>query len=111
MKNLGFPGNELLNPGSRENRGVSESAGLSGSPVAEAFHGAGSEPVATGRIDLEKGVDLKKIAKEASLAAEREAISKVLQQTRWNRKKTAEILQVSYKTLLTKIKETGLDEN
>ncbi|MBN2720878.1 MAG: hypothetical protein JXR72_07240, partial [Proteobacteria bacterium] len=31
-------------------------------------------------------------------------------QTRWNRKKTARILDVSYKTLLTKIKETGLDE-
>ena len=47
----------------------------------------------------------------AAIAAEREAIARVLQQTRWNRKKTAQILRVSYKTLLTKIKETGLDEN
>jgi two-component system response regulator AtoC len=57
------------------------------------------------------GMSLKEIAKEAALAAEREAIEKVLKQTRWNRKKTAKILDVSYKTLLTKIKETGLDEN
>ncbi|MDF1525858.1 MAG: sigma-54 dependent transcriptional regulator [bacterium] len=57
------------------------------------------------------GLNLKEIAKEAALAAEREAIARVLQQTRWNRKKTAQILSVSYKTLLTKIKETGLDEN
>jgi DNA-binding NtrC family response regulator len=69
------------------------------------------DPVIPERIDPEKGIDLKRIAKKAALAAEREAISRVLQQTRWNRKKTAEILQVSYKTLLTKIKETGLDEN
>ena len=54
---------------------------------------------------------LKEIAKEAALAAEKEAIGRILQQTRWNRKKTAKILGVSYKTLLTKIKETGLDEN
>ena len=57
------------------------------------------------------GLSLKEIAKEAALMAEREAIARVLQQTRWNRKKTAKILDVSYKTLLTKIKETGLDES
>ena len=57
------------------------------------------------------GLNLKEIAKEAALAAEKEAIARVLQETRWNRKKTAQILSVSYKTLLTKIKETGLDEN
>ena len=60
---------------------------------------------------LPDGLNLKEISKEAALAAEREAIARVLQQTRWNRKKTAQILNVSYKTLLTKIKETGLDEN
>jgi two-component system response regulator AtoC len=59
---------------------------------------------------FKEDLNLKEIAKEAALAAEKEAIARVLQQTRWNRKKTAEILSVSYKTLLTKIKETGLDE-
>ena len=61
--------------------------------------------------DFPADLNLKEIAKGAALAAEREAIARVLQQTRWNRKKTAKILSVSYKTLLTKIKETGLDEN
>jgi DNA-binding NtrC family response regulator len=37
-------------------------------------------------------------------------IEKVLQQTRWNRKETAEILQISYKALLYKMKENGLTE-
>jgi DNA-binding NtrC family response regulator len=60
---------------------------------------------------FEAGISLKEIAKEAALLAEKEAIAKVLQETRWNRKKTAKILNISYKTLLTKIKETGLDEN
>ena len=60
---------------------------------------------------FEEGKSLKEIARAAALAAERDAIGKVLEQTRWNRKKTARILEVSYKTLLTKIKETGLDES
>jgi len=68
--------------------------------------GAGGSPGG-----IEEGKSLKEIAREAALAAEREAIGKVLEQTRWNRKKTARILEVSYKTLLTKIRETGLDEN
>ena len=37
-------------------------------------------------------------------------IERVLQQTRWNRKETAEILGISYKALLYKIKENGLDK-
>ena len=40
----------------------------------------------------------------------RELILKMLQQTRWNRKETAEILGISYKALLYKIKENGLDK-
>jgi len=47
----------------------------------------------------------KKISKEI-----RELIFKMLQQTRWNRKETAEILGISYKALLYKIKENGLDK-
>ena len=40
--------------------------------------------------------------------AERRMIGAVLQQTNWNRRKAAKILDVSYKTLLYKIKECGL---
>jgi DNA-binding NtrC family response regulator len=53
---------------------------------------------------------LKEIARSAAREAERELILKMLQQTRWNRKETAEILGISYKALLYKIKENGLDK-
>jgi len=59
--------------------------------------------------ELEDNLSLKEIAKKASLEAERQAIEKALKLTRWNRKKAATILNINYKTLLTKIKETGLD--
>ena len=34
----------------------------------------------------------------------------MLQQTRWNRKETAEILGISHKALLYKMKKLGVDE-
>ena len=53
--------------------------------------------------------DLKSFSKEAIRRAEKEVIGRVLQRTCWNRKKAAELLQISYKALLYKIKETGLE--
>lgn len=53
---------------------------------------------------------LKAFSKEAIRRAEREVIGKVLQETCWNRKETAERLKISYKALLYKIKETGLEK-
>ena len=53
---------------------------------------------------------LKEISRTAAREAERELMLRVLQQTRWNRKETAEILKISYKALLYKIKENGLDK-
>ena len=53
-------------------------------------------------------LSLREIAKMAALKAERDAIEKVLEITRWNRKRAAGMLNISYKTLLSKIKETGL---
>lgn len=52
---------------------------------------------------------LKVAAKAASRQAERDLISQALQRTRWNRKRAARDLQISYKSLLYKIKQTGLD--
>ncbi len=57
----------------------------------------------------EGNYSLKEISREAARQAERELILKMLQHTRWNRKETAEILGISYKALLYKIKENGLD--
>jgi DNA-binding NtrC family response regulator len=52
---------------------------------------------------------LKDIARHAAREAERELIFRTLQQTRWNRREAAEILGISYKALLYKIKEAELD--
>jgi two-component system, NtrC family, response regulator AtoC len=52
---------------------------------------------------------LKEIARRASQAAEREAISKMLEQTGWNRVRAAKALRISYRALLYKIKQAGLD--
>jgi two-component system, NtrC family, response regulator AtoC len=60
-------------------------------------------------LDLSEKSTLKEVAKIAQRKAERELIEKVLQQTRWNRRKAAQILDISYKALLYKIKECGLN--
>jgi two-component system, NtrC family, response regulator AtoC len=56
------------------------------------------------------GGSLKDIARHAAREAERELIFRTLQQTRWNRREAAEILGISYKALLYKIKEAELDK-
>jgi two-component system response regulator AtoC len=55
-------------------------------------------------------LSLKEIARSAAREAERELISRMLTRTCWNRKEAAEILGISYKALLYKIKENGLDK-
>src|ERR1700730_9919296 len=52
---------------------------------------------------------LKEASREASRHAEREMILKQLEKTHWNRKRTARDLQISYKALLYKLKQLGLD--
>jgi two-component system response regulator AtoC len=47
---------------------------------------------------------LLEIGKRAAMRAEREAIERVLTQTRWNRRQAAKILKISYKALLNKLK-------
>jgi len=52
---------------------------------------------------------LLEIGKRAAMQAEREAIERVLAQTRWNRRQAAKILKISYKALLNKLK--AMEEN
>jgi DNA-binding NtrC family response regulator len=56
----------------------------------------------------EAGGSLASVAKAAAMKAERAAIEHTLRQVHWNRRKAAQILGVSYKTLLNKIKECGI---
>jgi two-component system response regulator AtoC len=58
----------------------------------------------------QEGVSLRDIGRRAAREAERRALRRVLYETNWNRKKAAKILEVSYKTLLQKIKDCGLAE-
>jgi two-component system response regulator AtoC len=48
------------------------------------------------------------LARRAALNAERDAIQQALDHFRWNRRKAAQQLGVSYKTLLNKMKECGI---
>jgi two-component system response regulator AtoC len=54
-------------------------------------------------------VSLKAAAKAASHQAEKELILKVLTRTRWNRRRAAAELQISYKALLYKLKQIGFE--
>jgi len=55
-------------------------------------------------------VSLKEAARAASREAEKELILKVLTRTRWNRRRAAQELQISYKALLYKLKQIGYSE-
>ncbi len=69
---------------------------------------------AAGNGDSHNGTtwpSLKEFNRRVSGKAESEIIMKVLDQTRWNRKKAADLLDISYKTLLNKIKNLNLCES
>jgi DNA-binding NtrC family response regulator len=97
-------------------------------PAPPAFHAPAPPPQAAAPpsppaidADTEDDVDdvapppnqdgrrLFEVAREAALSAERIVIAETLRQVHWNRRKAAQMLGVSYKTLLNKIKETGIE--
>jgi two-component system response regulator AtoC len=69
----------------------------------------------TGSIDANDSLreasftNLKKLGREVKCNAEKPAIEKVLQETRFNRKAAARRLKISYKGLLRKLREYELD--
>jgi len=54
-------------------------------------------------------LSLKKIKKKAMDHVEKEVISYVLEKTGWNRSKATKVLNISYKTLLYKIRDLGIE--
>jgi two-component system response regulator AtoC len=54
-------------------------------------------------------ISLKDAARAASREAEKEIILQVLTRTRWNRRRAAQELQISYKALLYKLKQIGYE--
>jgi DNA-binding NtrC family response regulator len=55
-----------------------------------------------------RDISLKTICRQYVAELERRSIVKALKLTRWNRKRAAQLLQVSYKTLLNRIEEFKL---
>jgi two-component system response regulator AtoC len=88
--------------------------------AAKAIVALGDETVAMGglramllRPDLGTNgsrVSLKQAARAASREAEKEIILRALTRTRWNRRRAAQELQISYKALLYKLKQMGCSE-
>jgi two-component system, NtrC family, response regulator AtoC len=85
--------------------------------AARVLVASGDEQLAMGglraqlyRVPLEgkdNGISLKAASKAASHEAERELILTALTRTRWNRRRAAKELQISYKALLYKLKQIG----
>jgi len=63
------------------------------------------------RTSVSADAPLHEVSEAAARAAEKAKIEEVLRKTGGNKSRAAEILKVSYKTLLTKIKEYGIDGN
>jgi DNA-binding NtrC family response regulator len=88
--------------------------------AARAIVALGDETLAMGglrsllrRVDRNgngEKVSLKDAARAASREAEKEIILQALTRTRWNRRRAAQELQISYKALLYKLKQIGYEE-
>ncbi len=79
-----------------------ESAAAPAAPVAVGPSAPGSG--GNGGVSEMEMPSLLEIGRRAAMQAEREAIERVLAQTRWNRRQAAKILRISYKALLNKLK-------
>jgi len=62
------------------------------------------------RLFAEEDFGLKKLTRQYVAEVEKKAILAALGEVRWNRKKAADKLQVSYKTLLNRIEDLGIKE-
>jgi two-component system, NtrC family, response regulator AtoC len=88
--------------------------------AAKALVVLGDESVAMGGLKSllvrsERGgngelISLKEASRAASREAEKELILKALTRTRWNRRRAAQELRISYKALLYKLKQIGCED-
>jgi len=77
-------------------------------PVAREFASVGASRAESD--DGERDFSLKKRVSKAVMKEEKALISEVLNRVNWNRRKASEILGVSYRSLLYKIKEYKINE-
>jgi two-component system response regulator AtoC len=79
--------------------------------VAGSASGQHTAPLAAGYSgEPTARLPLKAVSKEAARKAETDAILDVLSYTRWNRRKTADLLKISYKALLSRIREYQIED-
>ena len=88
---------------------ASDARGATAGEPDDVDEGADDEPQPDVPVAMAPaGSRLADVAKAAALKAERTIIEDTLNQVQWNRRRAAEQLGVSYKTLLNKIKESGI---
>jgi two-component system, NtrC family, response regulator AtoC len=104
--NHSWPGNirELENV-------VKKIVALGNEQLAIAELSTGTPEVRQAAAVTARGHSLKVAARAASREAERELILEALTRTRWNRKRAAQELQISYKSLLYKLKQIGFADS
>jgi two-component system response regulator AtoC len=91
--------------------GLPSGGGVATADEPDDFEAAADEEEAQPEVPVltaPAGSRLADVAKAAALKAERAIIEDTLTQVHWNRRRAAETLGVSYKTLLNKIKECGI---
>ena len=103
MQNLDWPGNirELSNDIARHVL-VGAESNFAPEPVANSRRSTAENSNTAGNVPL------KQLTKEAVRDRERTFILEALQANQWNRRKTAESLKISYRTLMYKIRNSGL---
>jgi len=67
-------------------------------------------PVTPVKFAPDGTIPLKRIAKQAVREMESTMILKVLRENKWNRRKAAQVLKISYRALIYKIREAGLTQ-
>jgi len=102
LQNLDWPGNirELSN-GIARHVLVGTEANI-GPPIVKLGSSASRSSNSTANVSL------KQLSKEAVREQEKTYILEALKANQWNRRKTAEVLKISYRTLIYKIRDAGL---
>lgn len=103
LQNMNWPGNvrELSNEIARYVL-IGPEASVSQEPLQKASCVASIPSIEPGAVPL------KRIAKEAIRKMERTVIVEALRANHWNRRKAAEALRISYRSLIYKIREANL---
>jgi DNA-binding NtrC family response regulator len=100
LSSLQVPASAGANSGRADGPGAATGA----TALPPAINPIWTQPPASDGNGSGEMLSLLEIGRRAAMKAEREAIERVLAQTRWNRRQAAKILKISYKALLNKLK-------